>query len=146
MIKSHFWVFLQAQEFSLTRMSRRSSSSQSRGSQPWSSLVFWKRTLKVRFLQQAESRIRTVLMLFQTDQDVLDLVVPTLDVVHHHVLGDVFAILQLVHLVVGVCVQNGPSQELSQSLKDRDRGRDQTGITIRPISSRESSNDPSALS
>lgn len=39
-----------------------------------------------------------------THQDVLDLVVPTLDVVEHHVLRDVLAVLQLVHLVVRVRV------------------------------------------
>ena len=41
-----------------------------------------------------------------TDQDVLQLVVTTLDVVHHHVLGNVFAVLQFVHLVVRVRVQS----------------------------------------
>lgn len=60
-----------------------------------------------------------------TDQDILNLVIPTFDVVQHHVLCNVFPILQLVHLVVSVRVQNGPAQELGQSLGNRDRDQDE---------------------
>lgn len=43
-------------------------------------------------------------MLVRTDQDILNLIIPTFDVVEHHVLSDVFPVLQLVHLVVCVRV------------------------------------------
>lgn len=51
-----------------------------------------------------------------TNQNVLDLILATLDVVHDHVLEDVLPVLQLVHLVIGVGVQHGPAQELGQGL------------------------------
>lgn len=41
-----------------------------------------------------------------TDQNILNLIIPTLDVIENHVLGDVFPVLQLVHLVVSVRVQS----------------------------------------
>lgn len=41
--------------------------------------------------------------------------------VEHHVLSNVFTILQLVHLVVSVRVQHRPAQELGQSLRNRDQ-------------------------
>lgn len=40
----------------------------------------------------------------RTDQDILNLIIPAFDVVEHHVLSNVFPILQLVHLVVSVRV------------------------------------------
>lgn len=61
-----------------------------------------------------------------TDQDVLYLVLATLDVVKHHVLEDVLAVLQLVHLVVRVRVEHRPAKELSQRL--------QWGETLSPAS------------
>ncbi len=53
----------------------------------------------------------------QTHQDILNLVLPALDVVHDHVLKDVLATFQLVHLVIRVCIQHWPAQELSEWLK-----------------------------
>lgn len=46
--------------------------------------------------------------------------------VEHHVLGNFFPILQLVHLVVSVRVQNGPAEELGQSLRKIDMCISQT--------------------
>ena len=51
-----------------------------------------------------------------TDQYSLDLVLAALDVVHDHVGEDVLTVLQLVHLVVGIGVQNRPAEELGQRL------------------------------
>lgn len=56
---------------------------------------------------------------FPTDQDVLDLIPATLDVVQHHVLEDVLPVLQLVHPVVGVGVEHRPAQELRQRLDEK---------------------------
>lgn len=61
-------------------------------------------------------RPRLPALYLATNQNVLDLILATLDVVHHHVLEDVLPVLQLVHLVVGVGVQHGPAQELGQRL------------------------------
>lgn len=71
--------------------------------------------------------------LFSTDQNILNLIIPTFDVVEHHVLSDVFPILQLVHLVVSVRVQNGPAQELGQSLRNRkqDQSRSKLDSVLR---------------
>lgn len=38
-------------------------------------------------------------------QDVLDFVITALDVVHHHVLSNVFTVLHPIHLIVSVCVE-----------------------------------------
>lgn len=57
------------------------------------------------------------ILILITDQDVLYLVLATLDVVKHHVLEDVLAVLQLVHLVVRVRVEHRPAKELSQRLQ-----------------------------
>lgn len=85
-----------------TRISRSSSSSHSLGSQPYTSLVFWRRSqCECEFFPcQSFPAVRFNV----THQDVLDLIVPTLDVVEHHVLCNVLAVLQLVHLVVRVRV------------------------------------------
>lgn len=61
-------------------------------------------------------RPRLPALYLATNQNVLDLILATLDMVHHHVLEDVLPVLQLVHLVVGVGVQHGPAQELGQRL------------------------------
>lgn len=60
---------------------------------------------------------------YSADQDILNLIIPTFDMVKHHVLSYVFPILQLVHLVISVRVQNGPAQELGQSLRNRDQNQ-----------------------
>lgn len=39
-------------------------------------------------------------------QDFLDFIFVTSHMVQNHVLGDVLTVLQLVHLVIGVCVQH----------------------------------------
>ena len=56
-----------------------------------------------------------------TNQYSLDLVLAALDVVHDHVREDVLTVLQLVHLVIRVGVQNRPAKELGQRLEG---GRD----------------------
>lgn len=61
--------------------------------------------MRVSFTLRPQTGQRFLAVRFNvTHQDVLDLVVPTLDVVEHHVLRDVLAVLQLVHLVVRVRV------------------------------------------
>lgn len=54
-------------------------------------------------------------------QDELDLVLVAAHVVQHHVLGDVLAVPQLVHPVVGVGVEHGPAQELCEGLRRAQR-------------------------
>lgn len=51
-----------------------------------------------------------------TYKDVLNLIISTFDVVQHHILGDVFPVLQLIHFVICVCVEDRPTQKLCQSL------------------------------
>lgn len=61
--------------------------------------------MRVSFTLRPQTGQRFLAVRFNvTHQDVLDLVVPALDVVEHHVLRDVLAVLQLVHLVVCVRV------------------------------------------
>lgn len=47
--------------------------------------------------------------------------------VENHVLCDVLAVLQLVHLVVGVCVQHRPAQELREGLQTEQRRQHPAG-------------------
>lgn len=42
----------------------------------------------------------------ETHQDVLNLVLSALDMVKHHVLKDVLAILELVHFIISICVEH----------------------------------------
>lgn len=51
-----------------------------------------------------------------TDQNGLQLGFGALGLVHEHLLGDLFPPLHTVQPVVGVAVQHGPAQELSQGL------------------------------
>lgn len=65
-----------------------------------------------------ECSLGLFITLQSTDQDILNLIIPTFDMIQHHVLSNLLPILELVHLVVSVCVQNRPAQELGQSLRN----------------------------
>lgn len=53
-------------------------------------------------------------------QNFLDFILVTFHVVEHHVLSNVLTVLQLVHLIVCVCIEHRPTQELRQGL---DKGK-----------------------
>lgn len=52
-------------------------------------------------------------------QNFLNFILVTLHVVEHHILGNVLPVLQLVHLIICVCVENGPAQKLCQGLGEK---------------------------
>lgn len=67
------------------------------------------------------STLGSVLHLVRHYQNFLDFVLVTLHVVEHHILSNVFPVLQLVHLIVCVCVEDRPTQELCQGLGEEKR-------------------------
>lgn len=69
----------------------------------------------------ARSVLGCVLHVARHYQNFLDFILVTFHVVEHHVLSNVLTVLQLVHLIICVCVEYRPTQELCQGLGEGKR-------------------------
>lgn len=54
-------------------------------------------------------------------QNFLYFILVTFHMVKHHILSNVLPVLQLVHLIIRVCVEHRPTQELCQGLGEGKR-------------------------
>lgn len=62
-----------------------------------------------------------VLYIARHYQNFLNFILVTLHVVEHHILGNIFPVLQFVHLIIRICVEYRPAQKLCQGLGEEEK-------------------------
>lgn len=67
------------------------------------------------------SMLTGVLYIASHYQNFLNFILVTLHVVEHHILGDIFPVLQFVHLIICICVEYWPAQKLCQGLGEEEK-------------------------
>lgn len=76
----------------------------------------WKRLCVCAISHGQASTLGCELHVMRHYQNFLDFILVTFHVVEHHVLSNVLTVLQLVQLIICVCVEYRPTQELCQGL------------------------------